>query len=139
MNKLIDLWQNKFDYKIICNDYDKMMMGYYVSKNDFLQKLDQCRMELRSNKNNYDGLIFVFSGHGYRTSIVTSDSLYVSIDKIKRHFGAKQIEKLKDKPKIYMMVLIKMEDVFNAIFLVAVVVFQQLAEMVWFATVVFIK
>ena len=100
MTKLIDLWKNKFGYKMICNDYDKNTMPY-VSQNDFLQKLDECRMELRSNKNNYDGLIFVFSGHGYKTSIVTSDSLYVPIDKIKKHFSAKEIEKLKDKPKIY--------------------------------------
>ena len=101
MNKLIDLWEKKFGYTIICNEFDKESMHYYVSKNGFLQKLDECRMELRSDKGNYDGLIFVFSGHGYKTSIVTSDSLYVSIDKIKRHFGAKQIEKFKDKPKIY--------------------------------------
>ena len=103
MKQLIDLWQNKFGYRIICNDYDKNLMGYYVSKEDFLQKLDECRMELRSKKNNYDGLIFVFSGHGYKKSIVTSDSLYVSIDKIKKHFGSKEIAKLKDKPKIYIL------------------------------------
>ena len=103
MNKLIDLWENRFGYEILCNDYDANIKGYYVSKNDFLQKLDECRMLLRSNDNydNYDGLIFVFSGHGYGTSIVTSDSLCVSIDKIKRHFGANQIPEFKDKPKIY--------------------------------------
>ena len=64
MNKLIDLWENRFGYKTICNDYDKNVLGYYVSKKDFLEKLDECRKLLRSNNNNnYDRLIFVFSGH----------------------------------------------------------------------------
>ena len=103
MNKLIDLWENRFGYKMICNDFNPNILGYYVSKKDFLEKLDECRKLLRSNDNsyNYDGLIFVFSGHGYETSIVTSDSEYVSIDAIKRYFAANEIEKFKDKPKIY--------------------------------------
>lgn len=102
MDKLKDLWQNKFGYHVICNEINpKYNNEYYVTKDKFMEKLDEVRLELRKEDKKYDGLILNYSGHGFKRSIVMSDGTLVKVRDIKTHFSAKNISIFKDKPKIY--------------------------------------
>ena len=115
MKTQTDLWQNKFGFDLISNssnicnnnsenDNDKKIDDYncQLTKHEMDIEIARVRLKLLESKD-YDGLIFIFSGHGYEDGIVTSDGKLVSMTQIKQEFSANKISTFKDKPKIYII------------------------------------
>ena len=119
MKWLKQLWNDSFHFKMISNDGqndnenknngdgDEIDTNlYYVTENDFVSLLAETRLRLlKSIKagENFDGFVFVFSGHGYKDGIITSDNKRIKTDYIEKYFSAKEIPLFKDKPKIYII------------------------------------
>ena len=98
---LKELWEEKFGFDILCNEPSKEHNNeYYLSNDSFSTKLDLARIALKNDEKKYDGFIFVFSGHGYKDSIVTSKG-EITINRIKQQFSAKEVKSFADKPKVY--------------------------------------
>ena len=115
MDALKRLWGKFFCFKIMSNDNnssqnnnkdDTIANKYYVSENDLRLKLTQAKCRLldsNNNGDNFDRFIFVFSGHGYKDGIVTSDTKKIQMNEIAKSFSAKEIPLFKDKPKIFIV------------------------------------
>ena len=111
MERLKDLFETTCKYRVICNQVKKNVFGqakgFYLDKNSFERMLEKAKSELQksnnSNNNDYDGLIVVFSGHGYQDGIITSDGVKHDLRKIKQFFSAKNVPSLKDKTKIFII------------------------------------
>ena len=125
MESLIKLFKDTFGFDMISNKISKKTNEYRVSESKFFKKLDETRLKLSAKKDNnsdsdsdsdssgsdsdkndkkkYDGLIFVFAGHGYEDGIFTSDGKRIRITKIKTHFSSKNVPLLKDSPKIFII------------------------------------
>lgn len=104
MKQLKYLWNDVFGYTIEYNNVDKPL-----SRNQFQNELDKARILLNSsvdekdNNDSFDAFIFVFSGHGTKNSIVTSEGKKFAIKDIKLHFSPKNVESFKDKPKLFII------------------------------------
>ena len=62
---LVSLFENGYNYKVLPTK------GARVTLNDILLLLDEARMEFK--KNEYDGVIVYFSGHGTEKSLLSSE------------------------------------------------------------------
>ena len=123
MNTLKALWKGTFGFEMITNKINKKTNEYHVEDLQFWTKLDEARYTLNkrndekndsdsdsgnnsgcdNKKDRYDGLIFVFAGHGYKAGIFTSDGKRIQMEKIKKHFSSKNVPSLKDSPKIFVI------------------------------------
>ena len=98
------LWEDKYHFNVKTNktmSKNNDNYEYKFSKDDWLNLSDETSLILRKNK--HDGLIFIYSGHGYQDGILTSRNEKISFNSIKKKFNAKNIPQLKDKPKIFIV------------------------------------
>ena len=128
METLKALWKDTFGFEMITNTINKTTNEYHVKEIKFWTKLDDARKKVNKrndetddsgdsgdsgdsdsdkNSNNkkdrYDGLIFVFAGHGYKDGIYTSDTKKIELKRIKKHFSSTKVPSLKDSPKIFII------------------------------------
>ena len=121
MDTLKKLWKDTFGFEMITNKINKKTSEYHLTKAQFETKLDVARVKLKTRndekdnsdseqnsininkKDGYDGLIFVFAGHGYTDGIFTSDGQRIPLKTIKKHFSSKNVPSLKDSPKIFII------------------------------------
>lgn len=64
--KMIEIFKNKYQYDIICNKLN------YCTLKDFENILNKSQFEFK-NTNKYDAIIFIYSGHGDKHSLILSD------------------------------------------------------------------
>ena len=122
METLIKLFKDTFGFDMISNKISKKRNGYHVTESGLLTKLQKTAVKLTEKKDNngdsdsdtdsdsenndnkkYDGLIFVFAGHGYEDGIFTSDGKQISLKEIKTYFSSKKVSLLKDSPKVFII------------------------------------
>ena len=125
MDTLKKLWKDEFGFEMICNKIDKKTSEYHVTEEEFFAKLRNAsgKINIRNDKQNdsgdsdnsnnngtnnntknkYDGLIFVFAGHGYKDGILASDCKRIQLEKIKEHFSSQNVPSLRDLPKIFII------------------------------------
>ena len=118
MQRLHDLFKTTCKYQVICNqatNIDEKNKDFYLDTDSLNEMLQKTKDELENNNNNnnnnnnksksnYDGLIVVFSGHGYQDGIITSDGEEHDLrEKIKRFFNAVNVPCLADRPKIFII------------------------------------
>ena len=101
MQLMKQLWCDKYNFTMKTNN--KTNDEYFLTKSEFQNLIDETRVILRRNKNNYDGFIFIYCGHGYENGIRTSKDERISFKRIKQSFSASEIPGFKDKPKIYII------------------------------------
>ena len=58
---------------------------------------------LRDENKEFDGFIFIYSGHGYTEGIITSENEHIKLTEIQKEFSAKKLKKFKDCPKIFII------------------------------------
>ncbi|ETO25639.1 hypothetical protein RFI_11496 [Reticulomyxa filosa] len=100
INNFKYIFEQELHYEFVYNEESKMNKD---DVNEFLAEL-VFNHKLHKNKNQYDALIMIISGHGDEGDVlVTSDGKYVSIDKIRSSFNSHEMESLKDSPKIFII------------------------------------
>ena len=103
MINMKNLWEKKFNYKVITNDITPDEDEYYIDQEMVFENLIDARRLLRDKKNKFDGFIFIYSGHGYKNGIITSANEYVKLTDIEKQFSAKFLKSFKDCPKIFII------------------------------------
>eukprot|EP01084_Bolivina_argentea_P071080 129267_1 len=103
---MIDLFKNKYKYKIIQNQ--KNIVNYDA----FTTLINDARHELYQHHQQYDFFGLIFSGHGNQHSIYTSDGRSYGRVDLYKFFNGLNCTRFKDKPKL--LVLDACKGVFEA-------------------------
>ena len=103
MKIMRDLWEKRFNYTVIANEISKKDNEYFVDAETIDSKIGDAKKLLRDENNTFDGFILIYSGHGYKDGIITSDNQYVKLTEIQKEFSAKKLKKFKDYPKIFII------------------------------------
>ena len=103
MEKMTDLWQNKFKYTVIANKVRDKDGEYFVDDETIDSLIGDAKQLLRNTKNGFDAFIFIYSGHGYNGGIITSETRRVSLTEIEKEVSPKKLKKFKDCPKIFII------------------------------------
>ena len=101
MKNMQRLWEEKFNYKVIANEISKD--EYIVDQEVIDEKIDDAKKLLRDEKKAFDGLIFIYSGHGYESGIITSYNQRVKLSDIEKEFSPKKIKRFAHCPKIFII------------------------------------
>eukprot|EP01084_Bolivina_argentea_P006601 12516_1 len=96
---MINLWEMQYGYEILYNQNDR------VTQTDFFGLLNECRnkLSLKQNKNKYEGLFVIFSGHGTDDSLICSDGKKIKRSKITQWFNGDNVPFMSNQPKIIIM------------------------------------
>eukprot|EP01084_Bolivina_argentea_P131549 232176_1 len=93
------LWHYKYKFEVIQNNTKR------VDYDDFNDLINDCRSKLsrKQNKNKYDALFIIYSGHGDEDNIILSDSYKYNRDKLMEYFNGNNVPFMSNKPKIIIM------------------------------------
>eukprot|EP01084_Bolivina_argentea_P256938 432760_1 len=96
---MINLWQNDYKYHVLFNDKDE------VNEDTWDDILIECRYILckKANKNKFDSLFMIYSGHGSEDKLILSDNTEILREDIVSYFNGKNVKPMSNKPKIMIM------------------------------------
>lgn len=102
LERIIRLFKEVYGYKVVSTYVKDKPETWAQSKRSIMNRCKVWQGYLKENRDEHDGVIFVYSGHGLSHTILASDGRQISLGKIRAIFNLEGLPEMVGMPKVFL-------------------------------------